>query len=160
MSKSLVIFDYDWSLINENSDTYIFKKLHPPLHEELHHLLREHQGQWTKTMDYALGQLHQREPNLSLTDIRKCLEEIPIQDNMIQALLYAKQKQCDIYILSDANTLYIQWLLERYEIHHIISHVFTNRAYVDDSGRIRVFPFHEGEAHNCELCPVNMCKGL
>ena len=35
---TLIIWDFDWSLINENSDTYIFEELAPDLLDEMKRL--------------------------------------------------------------------------------------------------------------------------
>ena len=34
----------------------------------------------------------------------------------------------------------------------------TNPAYFDETGRLRIGPFHL-KAHGCNRCPSNMCKG-
>ncbi|KAH7858921.1 hypothetical protein Vadar_029426 [Vaccinium darrowii] len=42
------------------------------------------------------------------------------------------------------------------------SRISTNPSYVDEQGKLRIFPYHDfhSSSHGCDLCPPNMCKGL
>lgn len=63
--------------------------------------------------------------------------------------------------MSDANSYFIKEILERHGLQEYFSQVHTNPAHVDDSGALRVLPFHPKDTpHGCKLCPLNMCKGL
>lgn len=52
----VLVFDYDWSLINENSDTYLFQQLHADAAEHLRSIATapERRGDWTACVDEAL----------------------------------------------------------------------------------------------------------
>ena len=45
MPLSLVVWDFDWSMINENTDTYIFEQLAPALADQM--------GKLGKTEEFA-----------------------------------------------------------------------------------------------------------
>lgn len=57
---TLVIWDFDWSLINENSDTFVVRELAPALHAEMSRLASSDAfgpGRWTDLMDHVLSRL-------------------------------------------------------------------------------------------------------
>ncbi|KAK1935053.1 Thiamine phosphate phosphatase-like protein [Phytophthora citrophthora] len=161
----LVVFDYDWSLINENSDTFVFQKLYPELLATLSER-RSKQPSWTKIMDEMLGVLAEDKPDVSVDVIRDTVAHVPIQPHMLDALrLAAEQYSANVKIVSDANSVYIESMLKRYGLIQDVSEVITNPASFEtlENGRsrLRVRPYHEeaGEPHGCEWCPTNMCKG-
>jgi pyridoxal phosphate phosphatase PHOSPHO2 len=58
MKKQLVVWDFDWSLVNENSDTYIIKQFDPLLAEEMRsENLRNKFPVWTDLMVNCLMKL-------------------------------------------------------------------------------------------------------
>ena len=62
----MVVWDFDWSLINENSDTWILEQLAPALLTDLKKLQQTEpdrfgRGQWTALMDHLLTLLGTRE---------------------------------------------------------------------------------------------------
>ncbi|KAG6968614.1 hypothetical protein JG687_00003683 [Phytophthora cactorum] len=161
----LVVFDYDWSLINDNSDTFIFQKLYPELLATLRER-RTTQPSWTKIMDDMLGVLAEDKPDISPDMIRDTVARVPIQSHMLDALrLAAEIHSADVKIVSDANSVYIESMLELHGLTQDVSEVITNPASFEalENGRSRlhVRPYHgeAGEAHGCEWCPTNMCKG-
>ncbi|KAH7492533.1 Thiamine phosphate phosphatase-like protein [Phytophthora ramorum] len=161
----LVVFDYDWSLINENSDTFIFQKLYPELLATLRER-RTTQPSWTKIMDDMLGALSDDKPDISPDMIRDAVAHVPIQPHMLDALrLAAEQYSADAKIVSDANSVYIESMLEHHGLGAHVREIITNPASFEplDNGRSRlhVLPYHadNGDPHGCAWCPTNMCKG-
>mmetsp|Transcript_993 Transcript_993/g.1308 ORF Transcript_993/g.1308 Transcript_993/m.1308 type:complete len:175 (-) Transcript_993:80-604(-) len=69
------------------------------------------------------------------------------------------QSGADMYILSDANNIFIDIILTSYNIKQYFpaDHIFTNHAKYDSAGRCCVDYFHRD--HKCDLCPDNLCKG-
>ena len=49
MKQILIVFDFDWSFVNENTDTYIIEQLTPKL-VPLVRKLRKEGCQWTRLM--------------------------------------------------------------------------------------------------------------
>ncbi|KAJ0403096.1 hypothetical protein ATCC90586_001274 [Pythium insidiosum] len=158
---TLVVFDYDWSLINENSDTWIFRQLSPELLEEV--ARRRSSGSWTQLMDEMLGELVARRPELTRDDIRGAVADIPVQPRMLDAVRLAVEGNGAVLkIISDANTVYIDSMLKHHKIEALVSEVFTNPAtFEGETARLSVRPYHPlNEApHGCPNCPPNMCKG-
>lgn len=68
--------------------------------------------------------------------------------------------RCDLKVLSDANQFFIETILKNHGIYDCFSDIITNPTFVDEQGRLRIFPYH-GSAmppHGCDLCPPNLCK--
>jgi pyridoxal phosphate phosphatase PHOSPHO2 len=160
-NSTLIIFDYDWSLVDENSDIYIFKVLCPQLLDTIE-LRRKDSPSWTRLIDELLGELSTLRPHLSLSELKEVLAKIPVQDGMLEAVAHALQKNAIIKIISDANTFYIRSFLDHHGLSTHISEIFTNHAYFDENNRLRVSPYHslDYEPHGCSFCPANMCKGM
>ncbi|KAG7400205.1 putative phosphatase phospho1 [Phytophthora boehmeriae] len=162
--RVLVIFDYDWSLINDNSDTFIFQVLYPELLATLRER-RTTQPSWTKMMDDMLGDLAKDKPDITPAMIRDAIAKVPIQPRMLDALrLVVDQHNADVKIVSDANSIYIQSMLELQDLTRHVSEVITNPAafeVLENGHRLRVHPYHAGadKPHACRWCPTNMCKG-
>lgn len=161
----LVIFDYDWSLIDENSDTFIFSQLYPQLLATLHER-RKSERSWTKLMNEMLNQLAQDKPAISPAMIRDAVSRAPIQSQMLNALrLASKQYNTQVKIVSDANSVYIESMLTARNLLPNVSEIITNPALFEamENGRtrLRVSPYHSENLapHGCKWCPTNMCKG-
>ena len=57
---------------------------------------------------------------------------------------------------------FIETILDHLGIRECFSEINTNPGYVDEEGRLRIFPIHDFQksSHGCNLCPPNMCKVL
>ncbi len=71
---------------------------------------------------------------------------------------------CELQIVSDANSYFINKILHSYGLHHYFpdKNIHTNPAFVAENGALHVLPFHAADEqlppHGCNLCPPNMCK--
>ncbi|KAG0242745.1 phosphatase phospho-type [Mortierella sp. GBAus27b] len=158
LSKRLVVFDFDWTLIEADSDYWVMEKLGGDLAKIQADLVEV--VQWTDLQDQLLGQLHER--GITQQDLEKSLRQIPFTQEMITALRLMKSQGAELYILSDANTFYIDTILKAFEIDQLFTKVITNPAHFDNQGRLRVVRFHglDKEPHGCPLpCHANLCKG-
>ena len=68
--------------------------------------------------------------------------------------------RCDLKIVSDANLFFIETILKHLGLEDCFSEINTNPSFVDEEGRLRIFPHHDftSSSHGCSLCPPNMCK--
>eukprot|EP00897_Mesotaenium_endlicherianum_P007657 jgi/Mesen1/691/ME000109S_10907 len=158
-AETLVIFDFDWTLINENSDTWVLEKLGAA------EVLKERSTiPWTLLMDMGLSLLHAR--GSTAADIEACLLCIPLEPAMARAVqMAASLPGCEVHVISDANSVYISTILEAHALAACVSSVHTNPAWYEPTGGpLRVRPFHaaDGPPHGCATCTSspNMCKGL
>ncbi|KAF9927952.1 hypothetical protein FBU30_002740 [Linnemannia zychae] len=158
-SKRLFVFDFDWTLIDADSDYFTFEHLNA----ELSKIQLDSIGkvQWTDLQQRLLGELFDR--GVSRENIERTLCSIPFAPERIEALTMMKEQGSDLYILSDANTVYIETILKGYKIDHLFTGILTNPAQFDTCGRLNVKRFHglDQEPHRCPLpCEPNLCKGL
>ncbi|KAF9082460.1 hypothetical protein BGX23_012450 [Mortierella sp. AD031] len=158
-SKRLFVFDFDWTLIDADSDYFVFEHLSA----ELSKIQLDAIGkvQWTDLQQRLLGELFDR--GITREDIERTLSSIPFAPERIEALKLMKEQGSDLYILSDANTVYIETILKAYHIDHLFSGIITNPASFDSRGRLNVVRYHglDQKPHNCPLpCQPNLCKGL
>lgn len=155
-SNTVIVFDFDLTIIDCDSDpwvieqlgaTQLFRSLLPSL-------------PWNSLMDKMMWELHQQGKTIS--DIEESLKTIPLHPEMIRAIEFAFSLGCDLRIVSDANMFFITTILQAHGLLEYFTEIKTNPAFVDDTGRLRIQPFHpftEGPPHGCNLCPPNMCKG-
>ena len=149
----VVIFDFDHSLVDDNTDTFIPKMLRPGLLE--HISARSRAGtQWTALMDEVAGLMHR--DGVSRSDIEGALRGIPVHADMVAAVREAAGAGVAVHIVSDANEIYISVLLEHLGLADSITSVSTNAARWEGE-RMCISAFCD-VPHGCERCPVNMCK--
>ncbi|CAK9211661.1 unnamed protein product [Sphagnum troendelagicum] len=156
----MIVLDFDWTLLDCNSDTWVVEKLGASaLMNSLHRTLP-----WTQLMDRMMKELH--DAGRSMEDIDQCLQQAPIHPAMVSAIKSAAAIGCELQIVSDANSYFINKILHSYDLHHYFpdKNIHTNLAFVAENGALHVVPFHAADEqlppHGCNLCPPNMCKGL
>ncbi|GLJ29269.1 hypothetical protein SUGI_0577230 [Cryptomeria japonica] len=154
--ETVIIFDFDQTLIDCNSDPWVVNQLGAA--ELMNSLLRTNLP-WTSLMDRMMEELHAKGKNVS--DIQNSLKTVPLHPEMIRAIKSAHSLGCDLRIVSDANLFFIKTVLEHYDLLQFFTEIITNPAKIDEEGRLKIFPFHSDSAvpHGCQLCPANMCKG-
>ncbi|KAF9347141.1 hypothetical protein BGX26_001366 [Mortierella sp. AD094] len=156
--KRLVVFDFDWTLIEADSDIWVIQNLGGEIAKQQEELYGK--VQWTDLQDMLLGQLHER--GITRQDIEKSLQEIPFTPEIIAALQLMKSQGAELCIISDANTFYIDTILKAHGLDHLFTKIITNPAHFDDQGRLHVARYHglDKEPHGCSLpCHPNLCKG-
>ena len=154
-SNMLLVWDFDWSLINENTDTFVVQQLDPSGDVWRRGKQKMQQGVgWTELMDWALGELCYDRPALDAA-----LSAIPITDGARRAVQAACAAGAEQRILSDANSHYIATVLAAHGHADAFTRIETNPAEFAD-GRLRVRPHQpDGAPHGSALCPPNLCKG-
>ncbi|XP_044497485.1 inorganic pyrophosphatase 2-like [Mangifera indica] len=156
MAGIVVIFDFDNTIIDVDSDNWVvdhlgatdlFNQLLPTM-------------PWNSLMDRMMDELHAQ--GKTIEDIVEALKQVPIHPRIVPAINAAHDLGCDLRIVSDANVFFIETILEHLGIRDCFSEINTNPSFVDEEGRLRISPYHDFAiaAHGCHLCPPNMCKGL
>ena len=156
-SLALVVWDFDWSLVNENSDTFVIDQLEPT--GTLWRACERKLGSfgWTQVMDYALGELFAL--GMRSENVRSALEAIPVMVGALDAVALARHAGAHQRLLSDANSEYIRIKLDSLRIASDFRVVETNGGSWDSSGRLCITPHHQPPPHGCPNCPPNLCKG-
>ncbi|KAI3521424.1 hypothetical protein L1887_10890 [Cichorium endivia] len=155
MSGIVVIFDFDKTIIDIDSDNWVVDELGAT--DLFNQLLPT--MPWNSVMDKMMGELHLQ--GRSIEDIEDVLKRTPIHPRVVPAIKAAYALGCDLRVLSDANLFYIETILKHLGIRECFSEINTNPGFVDDERKLRILPYHDFHtfSHGCNLCPPNMCKG-
>ena len=162
----IVIWDFDWTLINENSDTYVINQLGgSPATARMNSFGED--VLWTERMSLMCQHLT-RDLGVTRQDIVDCMRTIPIFRENLE-LVRALGRRADVVqvIVSDANSLFIEAFLTENKLEECFDAVYTNpvafqKCSSDGRSVLHVNPFvDERRPHGCETCTKtpNMCKG-
>jgi len=157
LARQLVVFDFDWTLVEDNSDTFVLEKL--GARQFLESLQREGEASWTRAMDRSLQYAGQH-LGAAPDSVRSAARETPMDRCVADAVrALAADERFDLHIASDANSVFISEILERRGLSGCFKGVHTNpAAFEGPLGALRVRAACE-EPHGCPLCPPNLCKG-
>ncbi|XP_040969422.1 inorganic pyrophosphatase 2 isoform X2 [Gossypium hirsutum] len=154
----VVIYDFDKTIIDCDSDNWVVDELGAT--ELFNQLLPT--MPWNSLMDRIMKELHSQ--GIRIEDIATVLKRSPIHPRIIEAIKSAHALGCDLKIVSDANTFFIETILEHHGLKECFLEINTNPGFVDQQGRLRIFPHHDftKSSHGCQhpSCPPNMCKGI
>ncbi|KAK9706567.1 hypothetical protein RND81_07G135500 [Saponaria officinalis] len=157
MGGIIAIFDFDKTLIEVDSDNWVVDEL--GFTELFNSLLPT--MPWNTLMNTMMNVMHER--GVTIDQISEVLRRIPIHPRVVPAIKAAHAMGCDLKVVSDANTFFIETLLTHLGLRDCFSEINTNPSYVDGEGRLRIFPHHRdfvNSSHGCcNRCPPNMCKG-
>ncbi|GAA0138392.1 phosphatase [Lithospermum erythrorhizon] len=153
--KIMIIFDFDWTLIDDESDRWLISNTGlSQKFNELHLQLP-----WPSLMDRLMEELHLR--GKTVDEIRECLKQVSIHPRIVAAIRSAHALGCDLKVLSDANQFNIETVLKNHGLYDCFSEIITNPAVIENEGRIRILTYQDpASLHGCNLCPPNLCKGL
>ena len=184
----LLLFDFDHTVCDGNTDTWILRAL-PPLEGRTTtsdgnagnaaattspratclppHLRnpRDPNG-WTAYMQTVFDYAHDA-TGVGADDFRRALRSLPLTagfGRLLNAISEADAMTISAGIISDSNSLYIPWTLEANGFEDpsrlFLRGVHTNPATLCAEGRRLTVRPHETSPHGCALaCPPNMCKG-
>lgn len=156
VEKTLIVFDFDHTVIDGNTDTHIQSMYSTTLPPEISELYTR--SDWTDFMAAIFDLLHSN--NITIADIQEKLFELPLTTGMddLFAHLSTHPERYESVIISDSNTLFIEWIMKKYQVHSLFDRIYSNPAYVDEEGKLRIVYFHENDW--CSLSSKNMCKGM
>nr|XP_026696512.1 pyridoxal phosphate phosphatase PHOSPHO2-like [Ciona intestinalis] len=154
--KHLVIFDFDNTISEGNTDTVVMDMVTDEA-EAAKLWSTEQTRNWTKLVNSFLNHLF--ENGVTVQEMAAELRKMQLVSGMVELLKFLGEnpQKFKVVIMSDANSFYIETLLEEYGLENVVSEIFTNKALLEDNGRVCVIPCH---SHDHEECPVNMCKGV
>ncbi|XP_004375593.1 pyridoxal phosphate phosphatase PHOSPHO2 [Trichechus manatus latirostris] len=152
--KILLVFDFDNTVIDDNSDTWIIqcapeKKLPVKLQESYQ------KGFWTEFMGRVFKYLGDK--GISEDEMKRAMTSVPFTPGMVELLNFIRtnRNKFDCIIISDSNSVFIDWVLKAASFHDVFDKVFTNPAAFNNSGHLTVENYH---THSCTRCPKNLCK--
>ncbi|KAL1514167.1 hypothetical protein ABEB36_003471 [Hypothenemus hampei] len=154
--KNLAVFDFDYTIIDDNSDTAVMKlvdenKFSPELKE-----LYKSDG-WTKFMQEVFKVLHDN--SVSESDIASLIANISEVRGLKDLIRKLHDTMgYDVIIISDSNTYFINLWLKANNLSSKVLKVFSNPAYFNEQGLLMINMFHVQDS--CKLSTENMCKGM
>ena len=152
--KILVAFDFDHTIIDKNTDTYIFNLIPKGLPR---HLEESRKGsQWTEFMQSVFDHLYKI--GKSPTNITEFMKTLKLTAGMHELLSDIEaMENVDAIIISDSNTIFIDIILKHQKLQNSVTSVFTNPAKFDADGKLRIEMFHI--QNYCNISSINLCKG-
>lgn len=155
MTKKLAVFDFDHTIIHDNSDIVVMnmidQKKIPATIKQLHR-----SDGWTAFMQAIFNLLH----NHSITEdkIKNIVDNLPGVPGMSDLIKELSEKlNSDVIIISDSNSYFINTWLEAKGLKKNVVKVFTNPAYFDNRGLLNITMYHLQDF--CKLSTKNLCKG-
>ncbi|KAF3686939.1 putative phosphatase phospho2 [Channa argus] len=152
--KLLMVFDFDHTVVDDNSDTWVVRCLpDQKLPDSVKTSYRK--GHWTEFMGKVMNYIGEQE--VSPDRIRNVMETIPFTAGMTDLLTFILENKStvDCIVISDSNTMFIDWILHAAGLHRAVDHIFTNPAKFNELGYMEVRCYH---SHDCSRCPINLCK--
>ena len=156
IQRQLIVFDFDDTLVNCNSDTWIHR-LAPGQKLPDHIQFRPGQD-YFKHVQSVLAYLHSQK--VTEQHYVDCLSTMPSVPGMIEPLMKTLAEQPDKYdmiILSDANSFFISTYLKARSLENAISTVLTNPARFNEDGQLMIDEYHIQDY--CSMSARNLCKG-
>ncbi|KAL0319355.1 UNVERIFIED_CONTAM: Inorganic pyrophosphatase 2 [Sesamum angustifolium] len=134
MAGIVVVFDFDKTIIEVDSDNWVVDELGAT--DLFNQLLPT--MPWNSMMDRMMRELHAQ--GKTLEDIKEVLRRAPMHPRVVPAIKKAHALGCDLRIVSDANMFFIETILDHLDIKDCFTEINTNPSYVDDQGRLRISP--------------------
>ncbi|KAL2087490.1 hypothetical protein ACEWY4_016318 [Coilia grayii] len=152
--KTLMVFDFDHTIVDDNCDTWVIQST-PNKCLPVSLAKTYQKGRWTEYMGRVMSYIGDQ--NVTPESIRSVMTTIPFTDGMVELFTFISRHKNDIecIIISDANTLFIDWVLQGAGIRPAFDKVFSNPGSIDSRGYVTVQCYH---SHDCIKCPINMCK--
>jgi 2,3-diketo-5-methylthio-1-phosphopentane phosphatase len=154
--KYLFVFDLDLTILSENSDYVFLDLLTQDSRDELKPLY-ETRTNWAQYMQEVFIRL--KRDNIVLDQVRQRVENIKLNPGFkeIFEFLKAHNDKFDTLIISNANTLFIKWVLEKNKLIDLFPLVYSNWAEPDEDKLIKISGHH---SHDCRSCDKAQCKRL
>jgi len=151
--KILVAFDFDHTIIDGNSDIEI-THLCPDGKVPQDIKDKYSDRSWTNYMAAIFKHIH--EHGKTAEDMMETINEIPLTEGMTELLQFLSQDPFEVIIISDSNSVFIDYSLKHYKL-DCVSSVYTNPATYDENGLLKIEYYHTQDW--CDLSTVNLCKG-
>uniref|UniRef100_A0A1B6CBM4 Pyridoxal phosphate phosphatase PHOSPHO2 n=1 Tax=Clastoptera arizonana TaxID=38151 RepID=A0A1B6CBM4_9HEMI len=152
MKKLLVALDFDHTIVQENSDL-VACKMASKIPPEIKALYTS--NGWTKYMGEVFKILHQE--NVKKHDILSAMHNLTAVSGMDRLLEWLNKPDCEVIIISDSNSIFIEEWLKHKVLSNYVTEVFTNPAYFNDDDLLNIDMYHKQDW--CKLSNENLCKG-
>ena len=155
--KTLLIFDFDKTILNDDSFGHII--LNTLTKEELQIIFNNRNENWVDGYNYALKQL--KSHGITKEKFNEMLNQISLTQGMSELFNYIKEKKenYDSIILSSNYEYVIKYILNKNNIIDIFLDIITNpsREANQDEKEQFIYVLKKQE-HNCKICNPCSCK--
>lgn len=155
--KTLLIFDFDRTIIEEDSDMEIVNVCkEEEMRNDLNAKMKELNDDWIEYMSYVYKELAKK---YTIEDIKKYLDRNTHLTKHFEDVFNFIRENKDIYeviLLSGANAFNIKYLLNKFRIEDVFDDVITNPANENTKTILTLGRYHK---HECSMCDICMCKG-
>ncbi|XP_076249215.1 pyridoxal phosphate phosphatase PHOSPHO2 [Calliopsis andreniformis] len=150
----LAAFDFDHTITDGNTDV-VARELLPKekLTDNVKELCRS--SGWIAYMGKIFELLHGC--SIDVRQIKSAIANMPPVLGIMKLLKELHANGCEIIIISDSNTIFINEWLKSKKLDHVITEVFTNPATINGKGMIELDMYHIQDS--CKLSTINLCKG-
>lgn len=153
--RKLVAFDFDHTVVDDNTDIVVRDLVDKTKISDDVKKLYKHSG-WTAYMQEIFHILHANE--ITKAQMKTAIEQIPevagLKD-LIQRL--HETGFVDVIIISDSNSVFIDYWCKYNGIDEFIKKIYTNHAQFNDENVLKIQPYHHQT--ECKLSTENLCKG-
>ncbi|KAH9929490.1 phosphatase phospho-type [Epithele typhae] len=159
VERQLIVFDFDWSLADQDTDRWVLEVLAPKLRRKMKDLKKD--VQWTDLVAQSMKELF--ELGGTKEQVEDALRAMPFHPAMVRGVTGLKSRgKTTFFCLSNSNIIYISTILKSKGLDDLFDEIVTNPAEWEPSGmlnvRRRIDP--AGPQHECKVgCSPNMCKG-
>lgn len=154
IKQALVIFDFDHTIVDDNTDTVV-RKLLPKDSLITAENVYKKTNSWTLYMEQVFYSLHKS--NISKEKIISVIQNIPPVKDMDVLIKSLDGKTYETIIISDSNSVFINEWLKFHKLDNKIKKIYTNPSWFDGNGLLNI-EFYEHQT-SCELSEINLCKG-
>lgn len=156
MAKKLAVFDFDHTIVDGNTDVVARKLLkNEQIPESVRSLYQTHG--WTLYMQEIFKLL--KKFHISKEQVKNAITSIPAVPSIKKLITHlVLHVNYDAIIISDSNSLFINYWLEANNMSKYFHSIFTNPAKYNKNDLIEITGYHE--QHVCKLSTVNLCKGM
>lgn len=148
-----MVFDFDYTMVDANSCIKI-RQLLGRLDDDDYRFLRRGGPGLIGQMFSIFELLHKK--GVAHAAMKDKIQTIPLTNGMQQLFSFLKSDSFEV--VSDANTLFIDWLLEKHGIREQVGHVYSNPAEFDADGKLALQHYHHQDW--CDLSTSSLCKGM
>lgn len=151
----LVVFDFDHTIIDANSDIHV-NKLFPTDDDRLTAEKNSSQFDcWTNRMQDIFR--HLQKHHIQQSDYIRNMQEIALTSGFSHLIEYLHSlPQSHLIIASDSNLVFIETILKHHHLDRAFEGVFTNPAYFNNDEQCLIIEQYGQQT--CSTCPSNMCK--
>ncbi|KAF8706145.1 putative Phosphatase, partial [Rhizoctonia solani] len=160
VKSQLIVYDFDWSMVDQDTDRYVLEVLSPKLRRKLEDDYGE--TEWTDLLAGVMHDLH--DEGATREQIEHALITLPYHPAMIRgvkALKAANSPKTTFLCLSASNHVYIRTILAHNGLSDLFTDIVTNKAeWHGDRLDIRRHIGPDDPPHGCTVgCSPNLCKG-